>query len=59
MGSRPPGYLDSIELRAFEYFFARGMTIFPGATNSRFWKTCVLQACHEEPVIWDAVRFNR
>lgn len=45
----------SVELRAFEFFFMRGLSIFPRAIDDRFWKTCILQACHAEPVIWDAV----
>lgn len=53
------GSLDcSLELRAFEYLFMRGMPIFSVAMDNRFWKTCILQACHTEPVIWDAVRLH-
>ncbi|CRG89773.1 Transcriptional activator protein UGA3 [Talaromyces islandicus] len=57
LDSHPVGLLGdcSVELRAFEYFFMRGLPIFPRAIDNRFWKTCILQACHAEPVIWDAV----
>lgn len=59
MGLDLPISLDcSFELRAFEYFFTRGIPIFSGSLNARFWTTCVLQACHTEPIIWDAVRSN-
>jgi hypothetical protein len=44
-----------VELRAFEYFYMRGLSIFPRVIDNRFWKTCILQACHAEPVIWDAI----
>jgi len=48
----------SLELRAFEFFFQRSIPAFANANNASrpFWRTCVLQACHTEPIIWDAVR---
>lgn len=63
LDSHPPAAAGSfkdcsLELRAFEYFFTRGLSIFPRSIDNRFWKTCILQACHAEPVIWDAVGFS-
>lgn len=57
LGHPLSNFLDcSLELRAFEFFFERGMPVFSGSINDRFWKICVMQACHTEPIIWDAVR---